>query len=823
MTTGRTRHRIAFLVLIASAPALAAGPESEPGTEAAPSRVEAEAPAAEPAKPIPVAEVAVRAERVAIWLRGLAPEIEDRAKLDGKEQELEATAARVWDGLTDTRLLLGEGPRPSVVDGAELAWLEGRQQVSDQSDALTASAQETEDALEKVRVSQERWKLTGDAAREADAPATVIARIENTQREIDLAREQLLALRERILSLQDKSARLVAVADEVLATLAAHRRDSVERIGAPSSRPLWHESVTHADPATAMRRIAVSFEREVSAARRFVERRADVLRFQAVLLFVLVLLFRTARSRTARRVQDDPSLRESVAILDAPNSAAILLTLLSSLWLHPRLPDLLANAVALASLLPLARLLRQVIPGAFFWLAYTLAGFFVFDRLGDILAPAPLVEQLALVLEMAAGLGLVVRLLRSGRLRPGAETGEWARALRVVGVAAHVLGVVFAVALGAAVFGYMQIARYLASTSLGAVYIGMALYAAARAARGLAGFLLCVRPLASLRSVQRHRDLVERRVASGIGWVAIGTWVFALLRTLGQAGASADLLQGLLAADLAVGPITLTVGDVLGVVATVWASFLISRFVRFALGEEIYPRLSLPHGAPYAISSLVHYAILLGGFFLALSAMGLDLNKFTVLGGALGVGIGFGLQTIVNNFVSGLILLFERPVQIGDTVQVADVAGEVRRIGIRSSTIRTSSGAEVIVPNSDLISQRVTNWTLSDRSRRFEIPVGVAYGTRPEKVLALLAEVAAKHPEVLSHPAPTALFVGFGQSSLDFELRAWVVDGDRLNLVKTEVAVALSQALEAAGIEIPFPQQEITVRRKEKEERPHLR
>src|SRR5262249_55019901 len=152
---------------------------------------------------------------------------------------------------------------------------------------------------------------------------------------------------------------------------------------------------------------------------------------------------------------------------------------------------------------------------------------------------------------------------------------------------------------------------------------------------------------------------------------------------------------------------------------------------------------------------------------------GISLSRFTLLAGALGVGLGFGLQNIVSNFVAGLILLFERPIQVGDVVDVGSLVGAVARIGMRSSTVRTAEGAEVIVPNGDLIPKSSTTWTLSDRRRRVEIRVGVAYGTDPEKVIALLLEAAGDHPEALADPAPAAYFIGFGDSSLDFVLQVW--------------------------------------------------
>jgi small-conductance mechanosensitive channel len=151
-------------------------------------------------------------------------------------------------------------------------------------------------------------------------------------------------------------------------------------------------------------------------------------------------------------------------------------------------------------------------------------------------------------------------------------------------------------------------------------------------------------------------------------------------------------------------------------------------------------------------------------------------------------------------------------VQRGDLVEVGGTTGEVRRIGIRSSTIRTFQGAEVIVPNSSLISDRVVNWTFSDRRRRMEIKVGVAYGSDPGRVLALLAEVAKAHPDVLDDPPPQALMLGFGESSLDFELRAWTGLYENSVATQSELLVAIAHALGEAGIEVPFPQRDLHLR-----------
>jgi small-conductance mechanosensitive channel len=199
-------------------------------------------------------------------------------------------------------------------------------------------------------------------------------------------------------------------------------------------------------------------------------------------------------------------------------------------------------------------------------------------------------------------------------------------------------------------------------------------------------------------------------------------------------------------------------------------------------------------------------------FTTAITSAGVELNRFTVITGALGVGVGFGLQNIVSNFASGLILLFERPIRVEDVIEVSGLIGTVRRIGARSSTITTAQGAEVIVPNSNLLSNNVVNWTLSSPWRRVEIPVGVEYGCDPEAVLQLLVSVAASHSDVMSDPAPAAYFLGFGDSALNFELRFWSAKQDTWFQLKSDVTLRVARALREADIEIPFPQRDLHLR-----------
>jgi potassium-dependent mechanosensitive channel len=243
-------------------------------------------------------------------------------------------------------------------------------------------------------------------------------------------------------------------------------------------------------------------------------------------------------------------------------------------------------------------------------------------------------------------------------------------------------------------------------------------------------------------------------------------------------------------------------GQVLVFVIAVWASFLVSKFLRFLLEGEVYHHWRLERGIPQAISAMVHYAVLLIGFFIALAALGVDLTKVTILAGAFTVGVGFGLQTVINNFVCGLILLFERPIKIGDVVQVDGDIGEVRRIGIRACVIRTVDGSEVILPNATIISNKVTNWTFSDRYRAVEVPVTVARGVAPQRVVEVLKSVAANHPSVAKEPAPQAYVVNFAPAAVSFQVRAWTDRYEDWVQLRSDLAVAVDEALTRENITI---------------------
>ncbi|HSF23817.1 MAG TPA: mechanosensitive ion channel domain-containing protein, partial [Blastocatellia bacterium] len=390
-------------------------------------------------------------------------------------------------------------------------------------------------------------------------------------------------------------------------------------------------------------------------------------------------------------------------------------------------------------------------------------------------------------------------LIRTMRPSAAGVVDHVARATRVC---ARLALVFLAIALAANAFGYVTAANLLGNSVLAAAYLGLILYTAATVFDSLIIGGLRSPPAIKFGTVRRHRPLLQRRLSRGVQWLAVLVWVILVLDLLSVWAPFVNAVREGLTAKLAVGSLAVSLGDVLGFAAAVGAALLLSRFLQFVLEEEVYSRMHLARGLPYAVSRVLHYTVLLVGFIAGLAALGVDMTKITILAGAFSVGVGFGLQNIVNNFVSGLILLFERPVKVGDVIQIDDSTGVVERIGIRASIIRTASGSEVIVPNGKLISDRVTNWTLSNRQRRIEIPIATAAGNDPKHIIYLLENVAGRHPEVVDQPPPQAVVVQLGPDSLGFELRVWINCVAEWANVRSDLAVAINDALAAEKIAI---------------------
>ena len=276
-----------------------------------------------------------------------------------------------------------------------------------------------------------------------------------------------------------------------------------------------------------------------------------------------------------------------------------------------------------------------------------------------------------------------------------------------------------------------------------------------------------------------------------------------------EIGEFLEKLREILEYSLTLGGTKITLIGAIEIIFVLIAFLIISKVLRRILQRRILPSFKLAEGAQFVILRLIHYILVVIGLLVAINIVGIQMTSLAVIFGLLGVGIAFGLQNITSNFVSGLILLFERPVGVGDYIEVGDAMGRVQAINMRSTTVVTRDNITLIIPNSSFIEGTVTNWSVGDPKIRINIPVGVAYGSDTGLVKKLLLEVAENHPDVLDDPKPDVLFKEFADSSLNFDLRVWMLNPMGRFKIISDINYDIDAAFRENGVTIPFPQRDV--------------
>ena len=742
------------------------------------------APAAAPT-PIPVPEIAERAGEVATLLRqtreAQAPGPIIQTIADG----LPRIGEWIRERFAATAEALDSSVSPTALATLADSWRVRRSQLAAWNAVLTQQGMQVERARQQLEGIYATWTTSQREAAASHAPADVLQRVDDTMAAIAAGQRDLVDKRTQLLRLQDRVGKEIARCDDILDRIAKAQDALHAPLFVRDTPPIWSPAVRTPIMETLSQQLRRTIDDNLALVRQYLGARVGRMLFLGVLFLIVALLARLARTRSG----GDPSEAAVAQVFARPISAALVVVASTMVWLLPDAPRAVVSAAGLFVLVPALTVVRQMVSPSHVAAVYALAAFFVADRVREICAAIPALEQWVLLGEILCAIVILVLVGRRRKLLP---------AWLIWGQVAALAG-----ALLAGTLGFMRLARLVGETVIASNYVALVLYVGLRVAAGLVAYLLRVRPLRDLLMVQRHRALLQRRLELVLRWVSVGIWVYFTVEWLGLMPLLSSTGLRILRARYGHGSVSFSVGDVLALVLTVAAAFLLSGFIRFVCEEDVYPRLGVARGISYAISRLFHYTVIFAGFVVAIAALGIDVNRITILVGAFGVGIGFGLQNAVANFAAGVVLLLEHRIHVGDSVNIGDLAGEVRAIGMRASTIRTPDGAEVIVPNGSLTAERVTNWTLSDRLYRIHLPLTVAFDTDPEQVRRLLWQVATAHPKVLASPAPVVLCTGFGERGvrLNFELRVWVGRYEEAAGIRSELALAVHAALQAAKAE----------------------
>ncbi len=806
----RRVRRLALASLATAVLLSGAACEDQPGSTASGAPSAPPGPVLTPTpQPIALSDIPTQAEAVETLARSITANLPPGPELADLDRRISVGEAAVKRLLTRPA-----ATSPEEMQMVELQEIDGEVRNVDSlaskiETALVARARTLDADLQSLRELQRRWAATLPSAADAGAPEAVQRRAMDTVASIDALQEETRRRRNETLTQLDRISRVRSALDTLRAETANRRKNAQRQLFALSEKPLWRTAWA----GRPIGRAALQqIERDVGQFELYLRQSGVHLAAWFVAYFLGSLaLFSLLRGPARECAKTDPFARGPVRMIESPVAAALLSAVTFLVWTSPASMEetIVREIVWVLLILSTAVLLRKLLGSSVARTLYVLTAAACVILLRYLYEQDPLLDRLVLMLQVTAvGATLVADLAK----------GSWKRALSTVrrqrlATGAMILAVaILGVAFVLVIVGYVGPARLLRTGVIGSFGVALISIGAYSLLYGLASTLLSTRPARALHLVQGQADRIRlflRRIFAALFFLQ---WMHWSLKAVHVADSVEGLLSGLLEASFRVRSATVSVSAILTFLLVLAGTFLAAGFVSFALAGEILPRLKLRRGVAFTVSTTVRYVIVVGGLLLAFSAAGVDLSRVTLLAGALGVGLGFGLQNLVSNFISGLILLFERPIQVGDVVDVGSLLGEVKRIGMRSSTIRTVEGAEVVVPNGDLISKSVINWTLSDRRRRLEIKVGVGYGADPEKVIEVLLQAAMDHPDALSDPAPAAYFIGFGDSSLDFILHVWAARFERGFALQSAVRRAVHRALGEAGIEIPFPQRDLNLK-----------
>ncbi len=754
-------------------------------------------------EPVPAARIPARAEEDLAYLRSLQARLAAAPPVTKTTDSLPALQRRI-DALSAVK----GSAEPEQLSwrrrqNFRQQWLQVRADLSDSKSTLENRTTSLQKERDRLRELNEEWTLTLRTAREQDLAELLEQRARMVLEEIEQAEKAVSAQLDSMTSAYKQITDRLAEVSAALTRYAAAADRNVDRMWLPDSEPIWLTLDNLNETGAQLRS---TWETHAGVFLGMWERYQKPLRTLLVFfVIVLVLLVRLAKRETATAA--DPHIAAATGFLRRPAAASLFITLNAAGWFLP-VSSLISDLLLLLILVPMLRLAPVMIPKQLRGLFYFLTALVFVQQTYNLAVDQGALQRILLLALSVTGFFHLARTLRRQRHELNAQGGWAGLAVRVAWLAA----VAFFLAIVANVFGYVRLAEMLTEGTIRSAYLGIILLVVAYLLASIIELALRT-PLAQRsRAIRSHHDAIRARVVGVTRWVIGLGWIIYVLGQFGLRDSIVGAVVEFLQRPIQVGNIDTSPQSILTFFLALWVAVKISQLLRFVLENEVYPRSNLQRGAAPTISMLVNYAIVTLGFFFAISAAGIQLSQFAIVIGALSVGIGFGLQNVVNNFVSGLILIFERPVKVGDTVEVGALMGVVNRIGIRASVVRSYDGAEVIVPNGDLISTQVINWTLSDRKKRIKVPIGVAYGSDPEQVRETLLKVGADHPDTIDDPEPMALFIGFGNSSLDFELRVWTAEFDSGVRIQSELGSSIYRALAEAGIEIPFPQQDVHLR-----------
>ncbi|MGB5404546.1 MAG: mechanosensitive ion channel domain-containing protein [Robiginitalea sp.] len=707
---------------------------------------------------------------------------------------------------------LNSNPNRQKIDNLIIKWGEYEAQLLGWQTDITVYASRNMRLLESFRNEGKVWNLTLEKAKAEEAPPELISSIEALIGEYSKIEQKTRQNNNSYLRLQTHINKLLDIQKSVVDSLYEKKSSETYDLLYQRHPPIW--AVPKGKEASAQETevrtnpIADSLSGTPEMVRTH---RMRLLWFIILATGLFVLIFYMRNRLLALKpegIEAPDSYLNLILQIPLITWAFLLVTLLKSGLVST--PKMIEDLLILALLILGIVIIRPRVPQRFRGMLYFAILFMVLNTIKTYFWFSSMNYRIFMLVEVLLFVGVLLYYLRP-YLATKAEISNSLGKLIISLV--PVVYLLSAISVISNLIGYTNLADFLLKVSLNSSLMLIIAYALFLSLSSVAQGWLLQRYLRNTNQSPAHLSFLKKRIHYFIRFIVATIFVSFFLNLIDEWRTINEVIGSFMTEPYQVGNLTFTLGSIFMFLFVLLLSYGISRLIAFFLGEDygFMHFFKLPKGIPAAISLVLRYSILIFGLVIALAYLNVDLSEFNLMAGALGLGIGFGLQTLVSNFISGLILVFERPILPGDTVEVNNLFGKVKKIGIRACNISTYDGAEVVVPNNNLISNDLINWTLSDSIKRVEVLIGVAYGTDPNLVLKVLKDSAVKFDYVLADPEPSVFFTGFGESSLDFRLLFWVPFEIGLR-AKSDVCVEIFNQFKTENIEIPFPQRDVHIK-----------
>lgn len=652
------------------------------------------------------------------------------------------------------------------------------------------------------------WDLTLNDARKENAPKGIILNLRDVINELESLKNNL---RTKILSIYTKQSKLTELAlyiEETIKNINLQKKSLRKAYLTQDSPAIWNAYDSTFVSSMNKEVLTTSINETTKALSVFQTANKDNFYIHLFIFLILIALLYYLQKYAITTELTDEAVIKAKKVLNNYFLSALILGVIVTVWIYPTRQLVVDDIFQFILLILITLFLPNVSNKKFRVVLYYSLVIHLVNQMQLFLPTTSLISRLLMFVEIALVFMVLKNLLsKEGELYAKIKASKWNFILPLI----RLFYLMLLVSVIANIFGFVGLATLANNIVVNSLFNAFIAFTGLFIVVNTVTLIFRSDHILMLNSIRKYNKQILTNIIKYTTVLAFLFWATSVLTLFGVYKNFVKWLSGIFLTSWQFGDILIDLGSVLSFIMVIIVTFILVKVIRVILEEEIFVRIKLPRGVPGAVSMVIRYFIVGWGIVISINALGIDLSQFGLMAGALGVGIGFGLQNIVFNFIAGLILAFERPIQVGDTIETGTVMGTVKSIGVRSSTILTFDGSEVIVPNGNLISNEVINWTLTDRRKRQDIFVGVEYGSDPHAVMEVLRQAADGNVNVLQNPEPWILFEGFGDSSLNFRLRIWTSMDVGLT-TKSQVTIAIYDGLNEAGITIPFPQQDLHVK-----------